>query len=65
MQYTDNSDFVGPNSIIETMIAEAYAADREREYVLMSAQLGRHDKQFGSITEQLGHHDKLLTTMTD
>ena len=32
--------------------------DREREYLLMSAQLGRHDEQFGSIAEQLSRIEK-------
>ena len=32
--------------------------DREREYLLMSAQLGRHDKHLAAITEQLGRIEK-------
>jgi chromosome segregation ATPase len=39
--------------------------DREREYLLMSAQLGRHDKQVAGVTEQLGRHDKHLAAITE
>jgi septal ring factor EnvC (AmiA/AmiB activator) len=39
--------------------------DREREYLLMSAQLGRQDKQFASMAEHLGRHDKQLAAVTE
>jgi predicted nuclease with TOPRIM domain len=33
-------------------------SDREREYLAMSAQLGRHDKQLTAATEQLDRIEK-------